>query len=697
MSFFENSKDPLNKAIKKKVKSKIKEMLEEFSERYKEETKISLLTEKEQKVEEKMEEEEKIKRIFNKRSMQLVNNFNRISRIPTLPEEPPEDATIEEKESYYLTCLQMGLSPVRPRFVNPKIPESFHVKVLRYKVVEYTGEKFCVYIIGTIMNSIFIEKAIRYSEFKELHKKINKFLKNKDVKFPEPSSFLGKRNLKESFLCNRVEELNGYLCEVVKNPEIRKNPYFLQFLGVPKDESDSISDFQIFEETYKKFKNFIHFNEEALYNTPLEGIEQLILFKIKKDFPGLKTKNDEEINKYIHSKINDNNDIWKKGYMESLQIKTDMSGKVDEGVIMLKNKMEEIIFQLISPLTKETMNDILSILDSYLPQVLQCIIPSLSPLMTCFIEEVEPEILKAFEEKSLQNLRIKVDVFKKKIKEAISNISFKVHTEIINMKEGFKIMTSFNFLKEISEPLEYIEHVLTYFIKLLDPDPWMKVIEETLELKEVNFFDLSLKEFISVLDKKEKEICMIAESEGAELTWRNSEARNEIYSNDINYNNLAEIVFKFGEKYKKCVYQKTIIYFIKKYTNYIWASFEIKDSIGENGDEPSESPLEKAYFLTKKKFLKHSKNLLVEYLVASTTAIAEKEFEYQVNKSIDKSCERLSEKIPKLLDKFFRISDVVSKEIRKIFFSSLEKYYKKELFKEEEEEDEETEMNMSMI
>ena len=676
--------NPLDSGKRSKLERICLDTMDCFAKNYLKSTTICIVQNKEATIHHQKKMEYKRNERLRKNIKYLKKKFGENAVIPNFPEYPQtEDPTMEEMQGYCLANFQLGLKPVYPRVKPKPRTEAILVNIDRYETLDWDTDPYAVYIVNSYYQTHEATKRRRFKEFQAFYKKIKGFLTSagSNITIPEPFSKWGKRNLEPAFLNERIRILNTFLQTVVALPGATENKDILDFIGQLSPE-DPLGD-QIFERALRRTKWDLWIWKTIVYDKPEDGMSQLFMGKIDREMwweinrslvGSAESKRAQRkiaykiINAAVNAVVCPG---WKTAYSASKPVRKKVLDALD-GVIgtVIEKKHEigdKITESLVSSFVpvKETISNIMAPLTKKLSPLL---VKPFGDIIKLYKSEFESKLLEACRTNDKENLKEATRMLENKVEEVKAKIEKELTAEIGKTVDGItvEVQITIEDLKEIFTPIKRIDQLIAYFVELINPVRWGKVVEEMLTYKakienlDPNDMQSILEEVVECeyysLHRADWESSTMRFACGG-LRWKINQMEIEL---GINLGSIPEICYDLGRKLQKKLHFEVMKRFIMKFSDNVWGL-----CYTEGDYRPWKERLDEAFLFAynsaKKKFSKNLGFILKRAVLKILEANILEPIKKLVSKVTDPIVDTINNNLPDAIKDMIDIGEMVDK------------------------------------
>lgn len=675
-------KNPIDQDTTRRISEKVTKILEVFGKNYAKQTILQIVKNKEDDVEKKEIRNAIVKKDKENKAKYYKKKYGEESDVPNFPEIPEKGTSLEIMTDYCRKMLDLGFKPLFPRGkMEPLKPPELRAKLSRWTLRDEDSDPYAVYILECSKGKLSVEKERRYKEFEKLNKALKKILPP-TAALPPPSSKFGSRNLTKEFLDKRLIDLNTYLEEIMKVPEIVENEAFQKFIGIfPRNELDD----QIFEAAFKRTKWYFWCWGDFKYDEPGEALAKLMTIEIWRTIRydvESKLPNEEGPRKFakklafkaISGVINPAVPPgWEAAYSASKPVRDRITSALDTviGIIIekkheLNNKLKEKMLENFGSI-KEAIGKVFT---SGIHLVVPPIVEQFSFIYKTYQEKAEPLILEGIKDGDKKKVEDGVQKMCDIYEKVIAKLYEKIDEQLTTVSEKLGAEISLSFLKEMFFPLKALGRIISDMIKIINPQRWRKVVDEVLDYKQ-KLYDCNGENVDKILYDMERSAFYRIGWETYYMDNARYWLRYDIYRLNLGLDSLGEICFDLGKKLIKKVYKQSCKKFVRKFSDYVWG-FSIKKEDDKSWKEKVDEALNLAYQAAKHKFNKECGNIVKEGVCDIIEGVILNKVIEEINKMIESFIKTLSDAIPDNIKEMVDVEEMAKNDIEEVLTNTFE-------------------------
>ena len=362
---------------------------------------------------------------------------------------------------------------------------------------------------------------------------------------------------------------------------------------------------------------------------------------------------------------------WKTAYSTSKPVRQKVLDALD-GVIgtVIEKKHEigdKITESLVSSFVpvKETISNIMAPLTKKLSPLL---VKPFGDVIKLYKSEFESKLLEACRTNDKDNLKEATRMLENKVEEVKAKIEKELTAEIGKTVDGItvEVQITIEDLKEIFTPIKRIDQLIAYFVELINPVRWGKVVEEMLTYKakienlDPNDKQSILEEVVECeyysLHRADWESSTMRFACGG-LRWKINQMEIEL---GINLGSIPEICYELGRKLQKKLHFEVMKRFIMKFSDNVWGL-----CYTEGDYRPWKERLDEAFLFAynsaKKKFSKNLGFILKRAVLKILEANILEPIKKLVSKVTDPIVDTINNNLPDAIKEMIDIGEMVDK------------------------------------
>lgn len=594
------------------------------------------------------------------------------------PKTALEDKPFEEIKAECLADLHSGMACRRPR--DPERARTSRFKHLFCTIVSWTildadSDPFVAYVVAASLGSKVTVRFRRYTQFKQLHKAINKQFKLTKP-FPPANSMFGGRNLSAEFVTVRLLMLNEYLQELCNTPGAECNPHVLAFFGMCQVEDPLLT--QIEDRAIEGTR--LDLNVRRFFYDDLgEAMAKIVMFKIREDMwqdivnacppaekarkAALKVANKsletivkpivetgvraaqaaaEPVQKKLMEKLVDVGTL-------AVQTKHEVEAKLREAMSSALSPIVGALSQLVTRLTADLMPSIIR----PLVHPIQSIVSVFDRLVAAFATGDESAVVELY--KGFMDVINGIgDKITESMKESVANLLGDRDKLVVNVA-----LNGITFLLEV-----IVELVKSIVLAIFQVDPFFDSLYHMMRCKtKLLGGDPSNPEAVyKLLDDLEDDMDDVIEDNGA-LYMRNvSKILSDFEELPGKAGLLAGQLNELFEDFRKVAHDKYFKRFSRKFSDYVWGAMNLPSDVRPWKDKVEHS-FALAFRSTTRHALKGLNEIGVKVIVGILEAPVLSAIEEHITPLIHDALDPINKALPSTVADFLDVEGMVNRVI----------------------------------